>query len=129
MLEDFEKCKLPDQSNARNDLDIDIDPKKDTIDVRVGDKKAVIKKKDLFSLAFVIADPDEQADMVPIKQTKIRKYKRQYRIKAAKDIKKGEDIIFSTEFDVPLEVYNGLAKDIFERSKKNSKLILPQKYV
>jgi hypothetical protein len=127
MLKDREKIILPDLKKI-NDIEIDVIPDefyKDKLKVIMGGKEALINRKDLFSIAFVIADPDTQVDLTPVKQTTIRKYVRQYRITAKKNIKKGEQIIFNTSFDVPLEVYEGLRKDIFEQqNKKRSPLLI-----
>jgi len=114
MLHENNQATISDLS-GKNHIKIEVNTSekyKDKLTVKMGDKKAIIKKKDLYAIAFMIADPETQADLMPVKQTRVRKQIRQYRVKAKKDIRKGEEIVFNAEVNTPIQVIEGLNRDI-----------------
>lgn len=57
--------------------------------------QAIVKRELLNALLFTIARADEQREMIPVKVQPVHWKEVQVKIKATKDIRKGEDIIMS----------------------------------
>ena len=66
---------------------------------------------------FVIASPKQQEELLPIRQTTIRKYTRQHRVKVKESVEKGRELIFNCEIDVPVVIENGLRSWFQNRAK------------
>ncbi len=122
MLESENKAILPDtHTGRRNDLEVYIIPNREDLEIKIAGIETTIKRKDLYNLAFIIGVPDEQLELMPVRSTTIRKYTKFVKAKARKDIKKGELIALTVDFDVPIEIYEGLRKDIFNKKVGDSR--------
>lgn len=94
------KCSLPDQAK-RNDLNIEIFPDKTDVKISIKGVDSWVKIKDLYTLVFLLVDDEKREQMMPIKQTTIRKYVRQHRVRLKKDLKRGQEMVVNCEIDVP----------------------------
>lgn len=94
---------------------------KETVKVTMGSEEAIISVKDLYSFIFVIANAEQQEQLTPVKQTLVRKIQKLHKIRAKKDIKKGEFVVARCETNVPVEVWEGMkgmmGKRVLERKK------------
>ena len=124
MLKERNKCSLPDQSNNRNNLDVEIFPDKEEVKVTLGGKEGWISIKDLYALAFIIVGNEEQANLMPIKQVEVTKYRKQLHIRCKKDMKKGEELILNYSIDVPTVIEQNL-RGIVEK-RNNSGILIPR---
>ena len=80
-----------------------------TIKMSIGDKEAIIPIAELVGLLLSIGNEEQRDSLMPVRKTEVRKYIRQHKIMAKKNIKKGEFIVVNCEIDVPLTVTEGLA--------------------
>jgi len=94
---------------------------KDTLEVCVGKNCSVINRKDLYGLTFVLGDNETQDALMPARQTVVRKYVKQHRVKVKKDVKAGEELVVNCETDIPLTVEEGL-RGLFGRRKSIFKI-------
>lgn len=122
MLESQNKVTIPDLHN-NHDLAIEINQNQSAKDLRVlrvtmGETTAYVKYEDLYALLFVMGTPDEQMDLMPVRQTTINKMVKQHKVIAKKDIKKGEFIIVNCSTDVPTTIVEGL-RGILSKEKKS----------
>ena len=62
----------------------------------------IIDRGDFFGMMFMFADPDQQVEMIPTISTEVRSVRTMLKIKAKKDIKKGEFIVVPHEYFVPV---------------------------
>lgn len=79
---------------------------------KVGENQVVIPFDELYSLIYLLATPDETDDMIPIKKTLVKKIIKKHIAIAKKNIKKGEEIRFRCETNVPVEIVEGLKRDV-----------------
>ena len=72
---------------------------------KCGDKKGgLINKDDLWLVAFLIANDRMKEKLLPVKTEEMRVFYKQIRLKAKKNIQKGEEIRSNVKFTVPLEM-------------------------
>lgn len=90
----------------------------EVLEFKIGDEVSLIKKRDLYGIMFVFADEETQEQLMPVRHTTIRKYIKQHRVRAKKDIKAGEEVVINCEVDVPLTVEEGF-KGWFNRRIKS----------
>lgn len=81
---------------------------KDTVKVSMEGNDAIIPIKDLYNFVFLIANAEQQEQLMPVKQTLVRKIVKIHKIKAKKDIRKGEYVNARCETNVPVEIWEGL---------------------
>ena len=81
---------------------------KDTIKVTMGKEDAIINIKELYSFMFVIANAQQQEQLMPVKQETVRKIVKRHVVKVTKDIKKGEMLNVRCETNVPVEIWEGM---------------------
>jgi hypothetical protein len=120
---------------GRNDIEIEInknDKQQDYVEFRVKDKhgdwiKSDIGIKELYGMIFLLVDKEQQAELMPVRQTQVRIYERQHRIKLKKDMKRGEIVVANCRVEVPLIVEEGLAGLIKSKARRISKIIIPSK--
>lgn len=128
MIENKNKVTLPDAMGV-NDVEMEVNwspLSTDKVKVKIGDKEAVIERQDLFMFMFVIAKPEQQDALTPVRVTKITKYFKQHRVKVGKDLKKGEELVVNCSIDVPTTVEQGLRGDIFSEKRSKSQILLPK---
>ncbi len=98
---------------------IDIDPKSDEVVFRVGDSGGIpVKKVDLWSVCFTIADQKTQMDLIPVKQTEMVTYRRIHNVKLKKGLREGEILRVACEISVPEVIHENLAGNIIKRKEK-----------
>jgi hypothetical protein len=117
MIQEHNKAVIPDAS-GHNDLEVEMnwnDKTHDAVRIKLGDKEAIIKIDDLFGLAYTLASPEQQAELMPVRHTTVTKYFKQHVVKAKRDIKKGDQLIVNCEINVPTVVEDGLRRDIFKK--------------
>lgn len=107
MLEEQTTLTLEDQSK-NNNIECEIEPKKEVVKLKLGDKTSYIKMDDIYALALLILTPDKRDLLLPVRQTKITKYMRQHRVKVKNDIKKGQEMVVNCEIDVPTITENSI---------------------
>jgi len=107
-------CTLTDIKGYRN-IEVEVNKNnkvEDYVEFRIKNEgiwlKSYIKIKELYALIFMLVGKEEQEVLMPIKQTEVRTYVRQHRIKLKKDMKKGEIVVANCRIDVPLIVENKL---------------------
>ena len=115
MLKSHNFCLLKD-SEGENDVNVEINPDKKHLDIvklTMDGKTATINKHELQSLVFMISKADTQAEMAAMKSVSVTQCIRSIKIKAQKDIKKGEEIIANVAIDIPTYLkkkFKGLKK-------------------
>lgn len=114
MLKDYNVITFKDKKK-KNDVYCEINlPKeyRDVIKMTIGDKESYIKIKDFYSVCLLLVKSGQLESLLPNRERKVKKYKRQLTIIANKDIKKGERIIATYEVDVPQVVADNIKKEI-----------------
>ena len=76
----------------------------------IGNKSAVVTRKDLFGLLFVFADEKEQEDLVTLKRTKVRPITRLLSMRLDNDMKKGEIVSATFTYHLPEELVEQLVQ-------------------
>lgn len=114
MISEHTKARIHDL-RGKTDMDLEInfseDPLfKDCVKVSVGKEDIVIDMKDLYEFVFWVADPETQADLIPMTQTKVRRIVKMHKVKVTKPIKPGEFLNVRCETNVPVEMVEGLSK-------------------
>lgn len=93
--------------NKINDFHIVFDPSLSIMRVYIeADGKtteAFIDKDEFWTVAFSIADERTQEMLIPVRTEQSRVFEKQIRVRAQKDIKKGEEIIVSHKMTIPIE--------------------------
>ena len=117
MLEGQNRVTIPDLNN-KNDLEMEVNwspSTNDAIKVKLGGCEAVIKRKDLFGFMFVVATPEQQEMLMPVRKTTMTTYNRQHKVVAKRQIEKGQELVVNCQISVPTIVEEGLRQDIFGR--------------
>lgn len=111
MLEGNNIAVLKDQ-NGSNDVTLEVNPRTgeiaDVVKLKMGDKTAVITINDLYNFVWVIANSEQQTSLTPVRKTEVMIYERQHKVRANKNIKKGDVLIVNCKIDVPLTVVDSL---------------------
>ena len=112
MLNENTKVVIPDLRNKR-DVEMEVcfaddEVFKDTIRVTMGSEEAIIKIKDLYGFMFVIANAEQQEQLMPVQQTTVRKIVKRHVVKVTKDIRKGDMLNVRCETNVPVEIWEGM---------------------
>lgn len=71
-------------------------------------KEQVIDREDLYAMMMLFGNEDQQTDLIPVTHTQVRVIKRLLKVRAKKDMKKGEIIAFPFQYYVPEVVYEKL---------------------
>jgi len=117
MISEHNKLHLPDQ-NHKNDVEVEMNYNsklEGVLKMTIDGKIAHVKIEDLYGLAFVVCDPEQQMNLMPVRQTTIRKVIRQHTVKIGKNLKAGEKIIVNCEYDTPVSIEEGLAGNLKKR--------------
>lgn len=93
------------------EISFKIDPTRKSVLIKAGVNKYTIKKSDLWQMAFMISKDKEQDDLIPVEKRPMMRFTRLFKVKATKDLKKGEIMEFHTEIDVPLMVVDQLLQE------------------
>lgn len=89
---------------------------KNCVKIKVGKEDLMIDMKDLYEFVFWAADPENQASLIPMSQTKVRTIQKIHKVKVTKDIKKGEFLNVRCVTNVPVEIWDGLASMMGKRT-------------
>ena len=122
MIEESNKVIIPAKDSGKEmSLELNWNKSVKTTDVKVciGKEEMVIDLKDLYFFVFTAGTADMQDDLMPVRQTKVYKQIKQHRIVAQKHIKPGQMIIANCETDIPISIYDGLKKDLFNQKRKS----------
>lgn len=113
---------LLEDKNKKNDFHIVYDPTEDKMltYVEVDGKRveAFIDKREIWSIAFAIANEKDQETMIPTETRTSRVFRKQVQIQVTKDLRKGEVIVANVKFTVPLHT-------LVEASKNKHGIIMP----
>lgn len=112
MLSGYNKAILRDLKGKR-DLDFEVNFNdnpdfKECVRVTMGKEEAIIPLEDIYGFIMIAGTPKQQDDLLPIKQTLVKKIIKRHVVMATKDIKKGEMINVRCETNVPTEIVEGL---------------------
>lgn len=112
MIEEYDQAKIEDL-RKRNNVTLEVNfssdtDLKETVKIEIGGKEAIIPIKYLYSFVFMVANHEQQDNLLPIRHTLVRKIVKQHRIMAKKNIKKGEYVVARCETNVPVEIWEGL---------------------
>lgn len=78
--------------------------------ITIGDQVGLVSHKDMYSLLMLFGEDEEQVELIPHKESKVKSITRLLTIRAKKDIKEGEAIQFPYKYMVPEEEYEKLIK-------------------
>lgn len=95
---------LEDQSDGKHEIELDVNwdkDIKDMIKLTFDDKIAYVRKSDLFAFMFVLATPEQQEALIPVRRDEVKAYDRQHRVELLKDMKKGEELVVNCKIHVP----------------------------
>ena len=129
-LQEHSKAKLYDLK-GKNDIECEVNFSKDpdladVVKITLDGNEALIPIKDLYAFTFAIANEEQQADMMPVTQTTVKKLVKFHKVKVTKELKPGEFVAVRCEVNVPVEIYNGMRKPLnswVEKKKANSVFI------
>ena len=121
--------------NGRNNIEVEVNKGgeiKDYVEFRVKERdgewiKSYIKISDLYGLIWLLVDEESQQELMPIRQTEVRIYERQHRIKLKKDMKKGEIVVANCLVEVPLRVEENIRALMGKKYQKSSRILIPVK--
>ena len=112
MLSGYNKAMLRDL-RAKRDLAFEVNFSdnpdfKECVRVKMGSEEAIIPLQDIYAFMLIAGTPEQQDNLLPVKQTLVNKIVKRHVVQAKKDIKKGEMINVRCETNVPVEVVEGL---------------------
>lgn len=103
-----------------------IDPAKANVLVRMGSMRVLMKKSDLWQMAWLISRQKEQDDLISIRKTHLMKFERGMKIQATKDIRKGEFIQINVPINIPTLIVESLLQ---EHGKELKDVLKPEDMV
>ena len=118
-----------------NDIQVEInknDKQQDFIEFKVKDRngvwiKSCIGIKELYGMIFLLVDEKQQAELMPVRQTQVRIYERQHRIRLKKDMRKGEIVIANCRMEIPLRIEENIRAFMGKQYKRGSGILIPVK--
>ena len=125
---------LQDRNNL-HDIEIEINKGgkiQNYVEFRIKDEngvwiKSYISITELYGLIFMLVDEKQQQELMPIRQTEVRIYERQHRIKLKKDMKKGELVVANCRISVPVRIEENIRALMGKQYKKGSGILIPMK--
>lgn len=115
MMDGHEKAVYPDMSEHRNDVSMEVNWNQntgDTVRITIGDKTAVIPYVSLYGFVFMNAEGEALSDLMPVKQTVVRKIRKQHHVIVKRSVVKGDRIVVNCEIDVPIAIVQALKGDM-----------------
>lgn len=97
---------------------------KDCARITVGKEELVVSIKDLYEFVFWVASQEQQDNLIPMKQTKVRTIQKLHKVEVKKDIRKGEFLNVRCITNVPVEIVEGL-KGMLQPREYEQKIIVP----
>lgn len=121
------KLLVEDRKN-KNNLELTVDWKNRKkgryIKAQMGNLKAELNKDQLWKAIFTIVEEHKQEMMIPTERIDTKHFSKWITVKATKNIKKGENIVFKTEFTISEEdakaILRGELSDGDSKLKKNN---------
>lgn len=112
MLSSYNKALLSDLRNKRN-ITFEVNWSdnadfKECVLVKMDGEQAIIPLKEIYSFMLIAGTPEQQDNLIPVKQTRVKKIIKRHVVMAKKDIKEGEMINVRCETNVPVEIVEGL---------------------
>ena len=125
---------LQDRNNL-HDIEIEINKGgkiQNYVEFRIKDEngawiKSYISITELYGLIFMLVDEKQQQELMPIRQTEVRIYERQHRIKLKKDMKKGELVVANCRISMPVRIEENIRALMGKQYKKGSGILIPMK--
>lgn len=74
-------------------------------------KEQIIDREDLYAMMMLFGNDNQQTDLIPVIETKVRAITRLLKIRAKKDMRRGEIMAFPYTYFVPAAVYEKLLLD------------------
>ena len=68
----------------------------------------IIEHNELYSLMMLFGNDKEQESLIPVTQTKMHVIERLLKVRAKKDMKEGDVLIFPFKYPVTAEIFNKL---------------------
>jgi hypothetical protein len=99
-----------------DDVLMDVIPDSEYVNLRVGKENKKVRKSDLYSVCYLIADAVTQDGLTAIKQTEVQHFTRLHRIKLKHNMREGDVVTTRCHISVPVAVVEGL-KHIVDRKK------------
>ena len=65
----------------------------------------IIDREDLYSLLMLFGDEEQQEQLIPVIETKVKQITRLLKVRAKKDMKKGELLVFPYTYFIPVDAY------------------------
>jgi len=120
---------------GKNNIECEInknDKQQDYIEFRIKDKngdwiKSYINITELYGLIWLLVDKEQQQELMPVRQTEVRTYQGQHRIKLKRDMKKGEIVVANYHFEVPIKVEENIRALMGKKYQKPSGILIPSR--
>ena len=74
---------------------------KECVKITIAGNESIIKYTDLFAVMFTLANKEQQAKMIPVREELGYQYMKTITIKTTKDLKEGEFITVNVPINVP----------------------------
>jgi len=71
-------------------------------------KVAYLDRDDLYSLLMLFGNEEQQELLTPVAETRVKEITRLLKVKAKKDMKKGETLVFPYTYYIPIGTYEKL---------------------
>ncbi len=72
------------------------------IKFKIGKEEAVIDRSELYQMLFFFGDEDQQEELIPVTEEKVRSINMLIKVRAKKDIKKGEMVQVRYQYMMPI---------------------------
>jgi hypothetical protein len=99
-------------------LFINVLPGSEWVEIEMGKEKMRVKISEIWAVTFALCGPEQQEKMMPVRQTEMMTYEKIYKVRATKDIRKGEVIKFRAKIDVPLTITESLRGGLIDEKRK-----------
>ena len=77
-------------------------------------------------MLFRSVDEEQQQELMPVRQTEVRIYERQHRIKLKKNMKKGEIVVANCKIEVPVRVEENIRALMGKKYQTKSGILIPK---
>ncbi len=99
------------------DAIFDVEPDNNRVRMTLGKETTECTKMDLWAMVFAIMGPDEQEQIMPVRQTEVMHFEKKHMIQLKRDMKKGEVVMAVCRQSVPVTVVEGLKGMIKENTR------------
>lgn len=103
MMKEPERIMLPTIVGSQASIDLNWSHgSSEYVKLQVGRHSAVIPRAAVVRLAMMLAKEEEQDNLVPTKQVRMRHFSKKYTVRLKKDMAEGELLTIPVSFDVEL---------------------------